>query len=128
MAGSRLICQVGFGQVVLGGKSPADLPPIRFYISISGAHLRDKGIKDVNYSGDPMEVPTLHFNGANDMLKEPSLEFLQFWKDPTELHHPSGHAVPRLDEEASSNVEAFLKRFTSPQPALVELLGAVAEK
>ncbi|KAL3685174.1 hypothetical protein R1sor_003196 [Riccia sorocarpa] len=126
-AGCLLACQIK--KRVVGGKSPADLPPIRFYISISGAYLRDKGIKDV-YSGDPMDVPTLHFIGAKDMLKEPSLEFLQFWKDPTELHHPSGHTVPRLDEEASSKVVAFLKRFTGPQPspALVEITVPVGEK
>ncbi|KAL3688122.1 hypothetical protein R1sor_014431 [Riccia sorocarpa] len=110
LGGCLLACQIK--KRVVGGKSPADLPPIRFYISLSGTYLNDKGIKDV-YSGDPMDVPTLHFIGANDDM--PSVEYLQFWKDPTELHHRSGHRVPRLDEKTSSKVVAFLKCFTSPQ-------------
>ncbi|KAL3688142.1 hypothetical protein R1sor_014451 [Riccia sorocarpa] len=115
LGGCLLACQIK--KRVVGGKSPADLPPIRFYISLRasaalrrGTYLNDKGIKDV-YSGDPMDVPTLHFIGANDEFNMPSVEYLQFWKYPTELHHRSGHRI----EKTSSKVMAFLKRFTSPQ-------------
>ncbi|KAL2653361.1 hypothetical protein R1flu_021489 [Riccia fluitans] len=113
-AGCLIACQIKKRSV--GGKSPANLPPIRFFISISGAYLRDKGISEV-YSGDPMDVPTLHLYGVKDMLKGPALEFLQFWKDPVAIQHPSGHTVPRLDEETSSKVVAFLKPLVSSQPS-----------
>ncbi|OAE29865.1 hypothetical protein AXG93_773s1030 [Marchantia polymorpha subsp. ruderalis] len=101
------------------GKSAADLPPIRFYIAIAGAHLRDPGIHDV-YLGSPIDVPSLHFSGEKDPLHEPSTFFLRYWKDPVVITHPAGHTVPRLDETTEKTVVTFLKQFHTAQPAAAD--------
>ncbi|KAG6548641.1 hypothetical protein Mapa_009795 [Marchantia paleacea] len=101
------------------GKSAADLPPIRFFIAISGANLRDPGINDV-YLGTPMDVPTLHLIGAKDFMCEPSTQFLQFWKDPVTIKHPQGHTVPRLDEAAVTTFVTFLKQVQTAQPGAAD--------
>lgn len=70
-------------------------PPMKLFISISGAKFRKESIREVAYK-DTINVRSVHFIGAKDYLRLPSEELTTAFHNPLILRHPQGHTVPRL--------------------------------
>jgi len=88
------------------GKVLKDHPPMKLFVSISGAKFRDPSICEVAYK-DPIKVKSVHFIGAKDWLKLPSEDLATAFDNPLIIRHPQGHTVPRLDEVAIEQLQGW---------------------
>lgn len=88
------------------GKVLKEHPPMKLFISISGAKFRKESIREVAYK-DTINVRSVHFIGAKDYLRLPSEELTTAFHNPLILRHPQGHTVPRLDEAAVEQLRNF---------------------
>ncbi|XAR69781.1 Dihydrofolate reductase [Bertholletia excelsa] len=95
------------------GKVLKDHPPLKLFVSISGAKFRDPSICDVAYK-DPIKVKSVHFIGDKDWLKLPSEELATAFHNPLIVRHPQGHTVPRLDEAAIEKLHNWIRDIISP--------------
>ncbi|KAH0662333.1 hypothetical protein KY284_027264 [Solanum tuberosum] len=77
------------------GKILKEHPPMKLFVSISGAKFRDPNICNIAYK-DMMKVKSVHFVGEKDWLKLPSQELTTGFENPLIIRHPQGHTVPRL--------------------------------
>lgn len=77
------------------GKVLKEHPPMKLLVSISGSKFREAGICEVAYK-EIIKVKSVHFIGAKDWLKLPSLELAASFDNPLIINHPQGHTVPRL--------------------------------
>ncbi|KAK2973426.1 hypothetical protein RJ640_010421, partial [Escallonia rubra] len=53
--------------------------------------------------------------GETDFLKEEGIALLEFFKNPLVIHHPYGHAVPRLDEKSLETFQNFIEKIQKLQ-------------
>ncbi|XP_016575132.2 esterase C25G4.2 [Capsicum annuum] len=81
------------------GKILKEQPPMKLFVSVSGAKFRDPSIGNVAYK-DVIKVKSVHFIGEKDWLKIPSQELTTAFQNPLIIRHPQGHTVPRLDDAA----------------------------
>ncbi|CAN4099695.1 unnamed protein product [Withania somnifera] len=88
------------------GKILKDHPPIKLFVSISGAKFRDPSICNVAYKG-VIKAKSVHFIGEKDWLKLPSQELTTAFENPLIIRHPQGHTVPRLDETAVETLKTW---------------------
>lgn len=80
---------------LIQGKILKEHPPMKLFVSISGAKFRDPNICNIAYK-DVMKVKSVHFIGEKDWLKLPSQELTTAFENPLIIRHPQGHTVPRL--------------------------------
>ncbi|KAJ0940069.1 putative dihydrofolate reductase [Helianthus annuus] len=86
------------------------VPKIKFLMIISGAQLKNESWAEKAYS-IPIQCPSLHFLGDNDFLKPYGNELLKSVENPTVIHHPKGHTIPRLDEVGLETMFKFIERI-----------------
>ncbi|KAJ4954234.1 hypothetical protein NE237_011017 [Protea cynaroides] len=84
------------------------VPKIKFLIIIGGAMFRAASVAEKAYSS-PIDCPSLHFLGETDFLKPYGITLLDSFINPTVIHHPKGHTVPRLDEKSLKLALDFLE-------------------
>ncbi|XP_049373126.1 uncharacterized protein LOC125838114 [Solanum verrucosum] len=92
------------------GKILKEHPPMKLFVSISGAKFRDPNICNIAYK-DMMKVKSVHFIGEKDWLKLPSQELTTAFENPLIIRHPQGHTVPRLDEEAMETLKTWTREI-----------------
>ncbi|KAI4314401.1 hypothetical protein L6164_027314 [Bauhinia variegata] len=96
--------------VVLG-----KVPKIKFLILISGGKFGGKkfGMPKLasNAFAKPIDLPSLHFIGEMDFLKEEGIALLEAFVDPVVIHHPKGHTVPRLDDKSLQTMLGFIQKI-----------------
>ncbi|KAJ0981449.1 hypothetical protein J5N97_009704 [Dioscorea zingiberensis] len=83
------------------------VPKLKFVIIIGGAKFQSPVVSEKAYS-IKITIPSLHFIGAEDFLKEHGLLLLESFVDPVVIHHPKGHTVPRLDPKSEEMVVGFI--------------------
>ncbi|KAK9743416.1 hypothetical protein RND81_03G237500 [Saponaria officinalis] len=83
------------------------VPKIKFLIIVSGAKMKDIIWAKPAYA-TPIQCPSLHFLGKEDFLKPFGEELLECCINPLIIHHPKGHTVPRLDDQALEIFHSFL--------------------
>ncbi|PHU14642.1 hypothetical protein BC332_15847 [Capsicum chinense] len=81
------------------GKILKEQPPMKLFVSVSGAKFRDPSIGNVAYK-DVIKVKSVHFIGEKDWLKIPSQELTTAFQNPLIIRHPQGHTVPRLGKDS----------------------------
>ncbi|XP_010530093.1 PREDICTED: esterase OVCA2-like isoform X2 [Tarenaya hassleriana] len=87
------------------------VPKIKFLIIIGGGKFKSPSVAEKAYSS-LIEIPSLHFLGEKDFLKPYGIELIESFKDPVVVHHPKGHAVPRLaDEKSLESVLGFVEKM-----------------
>ncbi|PHT29908.1 hypothetical protein CQW23_30501 [Capsicum baccatum] len=87
------------------GKILKEQPPMKLFVSVSGAKFRDPSIGNVAYK-DVIKVKSVHFIGEKDWLKIPSQELTTAFQNPLIIRHPQGHTVPRLGNPSKGTSEA----------------------
>ncbi|XP_055830551.1 uncharacterized protein LOC129899567 isoform X2 [Solanum dulcamara] len=92
------------------GKILKEHPPMKLFVSISGAKFRDPNICNVAYK-DVMKVKSVHFIGEKDWLNLPSQELTTAFENPLIIRHPQGHTVPRLDEAAIETLKTWTRKI-----------------
>ncbi|XP_050377294.1 uncharacterized protein LOC126794580 [Argentina anserina] len=90
------------------GLALTKVPKIKFLIIIGGAKFRSPTLVENAYS-TPIQIPSLHFLGENDFLKQYGLELLENCVDPIVIHHPKGHTIPRFDEKGLETIMSFVE-------------------
>ncbi|KAM5575487.1 hypothetical protein ABKV19_014446 [Rosa sericea] len=90
------------------GLALTKVPKIKFLIIIGGAKFKSPTVAENAYSS-PIQIPSLHFLGETDFLKPYGLELLENCVDPTVIHHPKGHTIPRLDEKGLETIMSFIE-------------------
>ncbi|XP_059289613.1 dihydrofolate reductase-like [Lycium ferocissimum] len=90
------------------GKILKEHPPMKLFVSISGAKFRDPSISNVAYK-DIIKAKSVHFIGEKDWLKLPSQELTTTFEKPLIIRHPQGHTVPRLDEAAVETLKTWTR-------------------
>ncbi|KAK4355925.1 hypothetical protein RND71_024896 [Anisodus tanguticus] len=93
------------------GKILKEQPPMKLFVSISGAKFRDPNICNVAYK-DVIKVKSVHFIGEKDWLKIPSQELTTSFENPLIIRHPQGHTVPRLDEATVETLKTWTTEIT----------------
>ncbi|XP_054824148.1 uncharacterized protein LOC129322110 isoform X1 [Prosopis cineraria] len=90
---------------------------IKFLILISGAKFGGKKFGTPKLASNafskPINIPSLHFIGEEDFLKEEGIALLDAFVDPLVVHHPKGHTVPRLDDKGLETMLAFIDKIQS---------------
>lgn len=86
------------------------VPKIKYLIIIGGAKFKEPSLAETAFSL-PVQIPSLHFLGDQDFLKEHGIELLKSFVDPVVIKHPKGHTVPRLDEKGLSMMLNFIERI-----------------
>ncbi|XP_042507550.1 esterase AGAP003155-like [Macadamia integrifolia] len=86
------------------------VPKIKFLIIIGGAKFKLASLAEKAYSS-PIDCPSLHFLGETDFLKPHGITLLDSFVNPTVIHHPKGHTVPRLDEKSLELMMGFFDRI-----------------
>ncbi|XP_047069635.1 esterase OVCA2-like [Lolium rigidum] len=87
------------------------VPKIKFLMIISGARFRSQTVSEQPYA-NKIKIPSLHFLGDNDFLKNDGEKLIQSFVDPFIIRHPKGHTVPRLVDEKSLEVmSCFLDKM-----------------
>ncbi|KAK6940217.1 Serine hydrolase FSH [Dillenia turbinata] len=111
---------LGFSQgAILSGALPAlqakgvaltKVPKIKYLIIIGGAKFRSELVAEKAYSSS-IQVPSLHFLGAEDFLKPYGVELIKSFVDPVVINHPKGHTIPRLDENGLQTMLSFIDKI-----------------
>ncbi|GFZ18580.1 alpha/beta-Hydrolases superfamily protein [Actinidia rufa] len=82
------------------GVALTKVPLIKFLIIVSGTKFGGYkfGLPKLaaNAFASPVKLPSLHFIGERDFLKERGIALLESFEDPTVIYHNRGHTVPRL--------------------------------
>ncbi|KAF7829300.1 esterase AGAP003155 [Senna tora] len=90
---------------------------IKFLILISGGKFGAKkfGVPKLasNAFSKPIDIPSLHFIGEKDFLKEEGTALLDAFVNPCVIHHPIGHTVPRLDDKGVKTMLGFIDKIQS---------------
>ncbi|KAM0873394.1 hypothetical protein ACQ4PT_038101 [Festuca glaucescens] len=87
------------------------VPKIKFLVIISGARFRSQTVAEKPYASK-IKIPSLHFLGDNDFLKNDGEKLIESFVDPYIVRHPKGHTVPRLVDEKSLEVmSCFLDKM-----------------
>ncbi|XP_015963131.1 uncharacterized protein LOC107487066 [Arachis duranensis] len=88
---------------------------IKFLILISGAKFGGNkfGAPKLasNAFSKPIDIPSIHFIGETDFMKQESTELGEAFLDPVVIHHPRGHTVPRLDDKSVETVLGFIEKI-----------------
>ncbi|KAM0893660.1 hypothetical protein ACQ4PT_024947 [Festuca glaucescens] len=80
------------------------VPKITYLIIIGGARFRgSQSVAEKPYT-NKIKIPSLHFLGDNDFLKNDGEKLIESFVDPFIIRHPKGHTVPRLVDEKSLEV------------------------
>ncbi|KAF5747909.1 dihydrofolate reductase-like [Tripterygium wilfordii] len=101
------------------GKVLKDHPPMKLFVSISGSRFREQSICDIAYK-EIIKVKSVHFVGAKDWLRLPSEELATAFENPLIIRHPQGHTVPRLDEEATKQLQSWVKEILQPKTDVLD--------
>ncbi|KAG5601293.1 hypothetical protein H5410_032663 [Solanum commersonii] len=102
------------------GKILKEHPPMKLFVSISGAKFRDPNICNIAYK-DMMKVKSVHFIGEKDWLKLPSQELTTAFENPLIIRHPQGHTVPRLGNKELKIDKSRLLRWYAPSTSNSEV-------
>ncbi|KAK1396048.1 FSH1 domain-containing protein [Heracleum sosnowskyi] len=92
------------------GLALAKVPNIKCLIIISGFKLNNEALTENAFS-NAVNIPSLHFLGDNDSLKQHGTDLLKSFVDPVVIHHPKGHTIPRLDENGLELMLSFLEKI-----------------
>lgn len=92
------------------GMALTKVPKIKFLIIVGGAKAKNEALAAKAYAS-PIECPSLHFLGKEDFLKPYGEELLKCVVDPVVIHHPKGHTIPRLDEQALPIMHGFIDKI-----------------
>ncbi|XP_047069110.1 esterase AGAP003155-like [Lolium rigidum] len=88
------------------------VPKIKYLIIIGGARFRGAHTIAEKPYANKIKIPSLHFLGDNDFLKDGGEKLIESFVDPFIIRHPKGHTVPRLVDEKSLEVMArFLDKM-----------------
>ncbi|KAM0873392.1 hypothetical protein ACQ4PT_038100 [Festuca glaucescens] len=94
------------------GLALARLPKIKFLVIISGARFRGLHTVAEKPYANKINIPSLHFLGDTDFLKNDGEKLIESFVDPFIIRHPKGHTVPRLIDEKSLEVmSCFLDKM-----------------
>ncbi|KAK9758295.1 hypothetical protein RND81_01G221200 [Saponaria officinalis] len=91
------------------GVALTKVPKVKFLIIIGGAKLKSEWAEKAYAS--PIECPSIHFLGKEDFIKPYGEELLEIVIDPLIIHHPKGHTVPRIDDEALPTMLSFIDKI-----------------
>lgn len=86
------------------------VPKVKFLIIIGGAKLKAESWAGKAYAS-PIECPSVHFLGKDDFLKPHGEDLLKSVVEPFVIHHPKGHTVPRIDEQALPTMLSFIDKI-----------------
>ncbi|KAH9612422.1 hypothetical protein KSS87_002161 [Heliosperma pusillum] len=92
------------------GLALTKVPKVKFLIIIGGAKLKSEYWAEKAY-GSPIQCPSLHFLGKEDFLRPYGEDLLKSVVDPLVIHHPKGHTVPRIDDQALPTMLSFIDRI-----------------
>ncbi|XP_047068152.1 esterase OVCA2-like [Lolium rigidum] len=88
------------------------VPKIKYLIIIGGARFRGSHTIAEKPYASKIKIPSLHFLGDNDFLKDGGEKLIESFVDPFIIRHPKGHTVPRLvDEESLKVMTRFLDKM-----------------
>ncbi|XP_047319165.1 esterase C25G4.2-like [Impatiens glandulifera] len=114
------LLSAAFPGMQLNGVALTGVPNIKFVILVSGAIFG--GLKlfgspklAANAFSSPIRCSSLHIIGEMDFLKEKGIELLDSFVEPTVIHHPKGHIVPRLDEKNMEIMLGFIEKIEKLQ-------------
>lgn len=90
---------------------------IEHVVIISGAKLGGKlfplpKLAEAAYTS-PIDIPSLHIFGENDIARPNAPELVEAYVDPLVIYHHGGHEVPKLDEQGLEIMFEFLKRINA---------------
>ncbi|PSS21488.1 Esterase [Actinidia chinensis var. chinensis] len=101
------------------GVALTKVPLIKFLIIVSGTKFGGYkfGLPKLaaNAFASPVKLPSLHFIGERDFLKEQGIALLESFEDPTVIYHNRGHTVPRLDEKGLETMLGFIEKIEKMQ-------------
>ncbi|PWA35562.1 serine hydrolase FSH [Artemisia annua] len=88
---------------------------IEHVVIISGAKLGGKlfplpKLAEAAYTS-PIDIPSLHIFGKNDVARLNAPELVEAYVDPLVIYHHGGHEVPKLDEQGLEIMFEFLRRI-----------------
>ncbi|KAJ8765598.1 hypothetical protein K2173_014720 [Erythroxylum novogranatense] len=93
------------------------IPAIKFVIIISGAKFGASKFGTPEMAATafstPIELPSLHFTGEKDFMKEEGKLLIESFVDPMVIHHSKGHTVPRLEGRNLEIMSSFIDKFHS---------------
>uniref|UniRef100_A0A224X4H7 Dihydrofolate reductase-like protein n=1 Tax=Hypericum perforatum TaxID=65561 RepID=A0A224X4H7_HYPPE len=92
------------------GTALTKVPKIKFVITIGGGLFKVPSVAEKVYVSR-LEVPSLHFIGELDYLKQNGMDLVESCVDPVVIHHSRGHTIPRLDEKSLPVVLSFIENI-----------------
>ncbi|MED6113454.1 hypothetical protein PIB30_070901 [Stylosanthes scabra] len=88
---------------------------IKFLILISGAKFGGNKFGAPKLASNAfsklIDIPSIHFIGETDFMKQESSDLVESFLEPVVIHHPRGHTVPRLDEKSVETVVGFIEKI-----------------
>ncbi|XP_057492673.1 uncharacterized protein LOC130778196 isoform X3 [Actinidia eriantha] len=93
------------------------VPKIKFVIVISGGKFGGFKFSSPklaeNSFSSPIECPSLHVYGEDDIAKPYATELLDSFSfvDPFVIHHHEGHVIPKLDEKGLEVMLSFIEKI-----------------
>ncbi|XP_057492672.1 uncharacterized protein LOC130778196 isoform X2 [Actinidia eriantha] len=99
------------------GVALTGVPKIKFVIVISGGKFGGSKYSSPklaeNAFSSPIECPSLHIYGEDDIAKPYATELLDSFSfvDPFVIHHHEGHVIPKLDEKGLEVMLSFIEKI-----------------